>query len=169
MWRRRPRARGVEAPFPAPVTMEGSVERFDRDEIVAWLESTGRGNNDQVRLDAPAFTTPDDTDIEEVEILVCLAALTGEGLAGLGAGQLIALAERVDQADQLLLREVHALAARRDLLTYIDDLLEASYGPADALERAESSRLGRGISTRRDIRTCCACPGCCGCVTNAPL
>src|SRR5947209_6696 len=85
MWRHRPRARGVESPFPAPVTTEGGAERFDRDEIVAWLESTGRGNNDQARLDAPAFTTPDNADVEDVATLVCLAALTGEELAGLGA------------------------------------------------------------------------------------
>lgn len=148
MWRRRPRVRGVEFPFPAPITTEGPSERFDRDEIVAWLESTGRGNNRQTRLDAPTFTTPDDADIEDVATLLCLAALTGEELAGLDQDQLIALAEGVDRGDQLLLREVRAGAANRDLLAYVDDLVEASYGPADALVRAESSSLGRGTSER---------------------
>ena len=148
MWRRRPRARGVEFPFPAPITTEGPSERFDRDEILAWLESTGRGKNSQARLDAPTFTTPDNADIEDVAALLCLAALTGEELAGLDEDQIIALAEGVDEVDQLLLREVRTVATRRDLLSYVDDLVEASYGPADALDRVESSRLGRAGSRR---------------------
>ncbi len=57
-WRRRPRAGGVEAPFPAPVATDGRSERFNRDEVVAWLEATGRGNNKQVRLDAPGVAAP---------------------------------------------------------------------------------------------------------------
>jgi len=148
MWRRRPRARGREVRFPRPVTSTGGVERFDRDEIVAWLEQTGRGNNEDARQDAPALAVPDGAELEDVVTLLCLTALTGEELNGLTADQLVALAERADPSDRLLLREVRALAEVPHLLRYVDDLVEGSFGGPDALARAESGRLRREATER---------------------
>ena len=148
MWRARPRARGVRFPFPAPVTTVGGVERFDRDEIVAWLEATGRGKNDQARLDAPALTAPDSTEVEDVVSLVCLSELSGAELAGLTLAELVALAERVDPEDRFLLREVRDLMAGPDLASYVDALIAASYGPADAVDRVEAGRPGRERADR---------------------
>ena len=148
MWRRRPRAAGIEVPFPAPVATDGRSERFSRDEIVAWLEATGRGNNPQVRLDAPGIVAPEGADVEDVVALVCLSALTGEELTGQSQDELADLAEQADGDDQFLLREVRSLKADSQLLIYVDDLIEASFGPADALDRAESGHLGRQRANR---------------------
>src|SRR5260370_1112030 len=82
MWRRRLRVRGVEIPFPVPMQSADGIERFARDEVVAWLEATGRGNNVETRQDAPALSAPAGINIEAVVVLLCLHALTGEELAG---------------------------------------------------------------------------------------
>jgi len=148
-WRRRPRARGgVQVPFPQPASSTGGVERFDRDEVVAWLEKTGRGNNVEARQDAPAVSVPDGVDVEDVVVLLCLHALTGEDLDGLSNSQLVDLAERADPHDQLVLREVRALVETPALTRYVDDLIEASFGPEDALARVESGRLRRDAAER---------------------
>lgn len=149
MWRRRPRAAGgVEMPFPSPVAKVGRAERFDRDDVVAWLEATGRGNNAQVRLDALGVAAPEGVEVEDVVVLLCLAGLSGEELTGLTADDLMGLAEETDGKDQLLLREVRSLSTGPGLLTYVDELMEASFGPADAISRAESGRLGRDRGER---------------------
>lgn len=148
MWRRRPRVRGREVPFPQPVRTVGGVDRFDRDEIVAWLEETGRGNNVDARQDAPAFSTPDGAEVEDIVTLLCLHVLTGAELDGLSSTELADLAKRADAADRFLLREVRTLGDVPHLLRYVDDLVEASYGAADALVRVESGRLSREAAER---------------------
>jgi hypothetical protein len=153
VWRSRRRTKTGEIPFPSPVQVIARSERFDREEIVAWLEATGRGNNfrdghSQVRLDAPAVTPPADADLEDVVVLLCLAALAGEELATLTDNQLLDLSADLDADDNLVCRELPALVERRDLLKYVDDLMEASFGPADALDRAEAGRLGRDRGER---------------------
>ena len=85
MWRRRRTVRGIEIPFPTPVLRSGDVEQFARDEVVSWLEATGRGNNPEARQDAPALSVPAGTDLEDAVVLLCLYALAGEELAGLNA------------------------------------------------------------------------------------
>jgi hypothetical protein len=149
MWRRRPRTRGgVEIPFPRPVSAAGGAERFDRDEVVAWLEKTGRGNNAEARQDALAVSVPSGVDVEDVVVLLCLHALTGEELNGISKSQLVDLAELADPNDQLVLREVRALDDESGLLAYVDDLVEASFGLPDALSRVASGRLRREAAER---------------------
>ena len=58
-WRSRPSS----TPFPASVTTSDGIEHFDRDQVVDWLEATGRGHNTDVRLDAPAIAFPGDRDL----------------------------------------------------------------------------------------------------------
>ena len=147
-WRRRPRVRGRMIPFPQPVSSVGGIERFDREEIVSWLEQTGRGNAQDARQDAPALAIPDGILLEDVVTLVCLHAMTGSELGELSRTQLIAAAEHADDRDQLLLREVRSLGTVPHLLRYVDDLVEASYGPADALARVDASRLRREAGER---------------------
>ncbi len=152
MWRRRPRTRGgVEVSFPQPVSATGGIERFDRDELVTWLETTGRGNNDEARQDAPAVSVPAGVDGEDIVALLCLHAMTGDELDGLTKSQLVELAERADAHDHVVLREVRVLTDAPDLTRYVDDLVEASFGLDDALVRLESGRLrrqagGRGLT-----------------------
>jgi hypothetical protein len=148
MWRRRPRVLGRVVPFPQPVTSVRGIDRFDSDEVVAYLDATGRGKNDEVRQDAPAVSVPDDVDLEDVVTFLCLYALTGDELDGRTASQLVDVAERADANDRLLLREVRAAAGVPHLLRYVDDLVEASYGAPDALARVESGRLRREAAER---------------------
>lgn len=149
MWRRRPRTRGgIEIPFPRPVPAADSAERFDRDEVVAWLEKTGRGNNAEARQDALAVSVPSGVDVEDIVVLLCLHALTGEELDGISKSQLVDLAEIADPNDQLVLREVRALDDESELLAYVDDLVEASFGLPDALSRVASGRLRREAAER---------------------
>ncbi|MFL6140438.1 MAG: helix-turn-helix transcriptional regulator [Labedaea sp.] len=152
MWRKRPRVRGQHLPFPDPVEISGGMERFRRQDIVEWLERTGRGNNAEANLDAPALSVPDDVTMDELVTWLCLAALTGEELAETAPEQRKGLARGVDPDDQVLLREVEASIPAVCTLRFVDDLVEASYGPREALDRLEQGRAARALGTR-DLTT----------------
>lgn len=152
MWRKRPTVRGERIPFPPPAHISNGVEHFDRNAIVDWLRRTGRGNNAEVDLDAPALSAPNDVDLEDLVTLLCLASTTGAELAETTPDQRQELAETVDHGDGFLLSEVNAQAPSRPTLAYVDDLVEASFGPAEALERLENGRPGRANATR-DLTT----------------
>ncbi|MGW4634885.1 helix-turn-helix transcriptional regulator [Nocardia sp. NPDC004415] len=148
MWRKRPVARGEFVPFPAPVATVDRVERFRRDEVIDWLERTGRGNNTAHRLDAPALSVPDGVEFEHLVTLLCLAAASGRELAGLSGAELTALATDVDPGDTMLVAEVGTVPIEPKVLAYIDDLIESAFGLADALERLETGRAGRALEAR---------------------
>lgn len=148
MWRRRPRVRGRIVPFPSAVAVVDGVERFDRDEVVAWLKETGRGNNPDHEYDAPALSAPVGVDAGAVGVLLCLHALRVEQFEGENHASLVAAAEEADPGDRFVLRETRALELRPSLMRYADDLVEASFGPADALARLDSSRLRRETGAR---------------------
>jgi hypothetical protein len=148
MWRKRPRARGREIPFPTPVASVGGVERFDRAAVVEWLAATGRGNNTEAELDAATLTVPFGAELEDVVTLLCLHAVTGDELTGLGAGGLAAAAARADPEDRLLRREVEALGHSAELSRYVDELMEASFGPDYALARVMAGPLARREARR---------------------
>lgn len=148
MWRKRPRIRGELIPFPAPVQTVGNLERFSRDDVVDWLERTGRGKNSEARLDAPALSAPDGQDVDDLVTLLCLAATSGEELAETTAEERETLARGVDPGDQFMLREVIAMNPPQDTLRFVDDLVEASFGPEEALGRLEQGRLTRALAAR---------------------
>lgn len=148
MWRKRPMVRGEIVPFPLPVDTVGRVERFRRDEIIAWLERTERGNNTAHRLDAPALSVPDGVDFEQLVTLLCLATGSGRELTDMTAEELVELAREIDPEDSMLLAEIGAAAFEPAVLAYIDDLVESSFGPSDALERVEAGRAGRALEAR---------------------
>jgi hypothetical protein len=148
MWRRRPTVHGRAVPFPIAVETADGIERFDRDAIVAWLDDTGRGNNRQAGLDAPAAAAPDDADLDDLVSLLALSVASGAELGGQSAAQLTALAERIDGGDRMLLREIRGISQAPRLAGYIDELLDSSYGPPDALNRLLSGRAGRAQAER---------------------
>lgn len=139
-WRSRP----ASAPFPSPVKVVDGIERFDRDEVLGWLESTGRGRNREARLDAPAVVAPANLDLERAVVLLTLRAKVAEDIGTLSADERIALAEQIDPEDIFLLAEVRQLAVDDDLAVYVDELLEAAYGPSDALARLYNTRPAQG-------------------------
>jgi hypothetical protein len=148
-WRKRTTVRGEVMPFPAVVERVDGVDRFDRTDVVDWLQRTGRGNNqaDQA-LDAAAFTAPDEARFGDVVTLLALYALSGADFGSMSHSDLVDTARAADPDDELLLREVRRLSVTGDVLGYVDDLIGASYGPADALTRLETSRVGRELGLR---------------------
>ncbi|MFH5229975.1 hypothetical protein [Antrihabitans spumae] len=148
MWRKRPLVRGVSMPFPKPTSNENGVERFASDEVVDWLARTGRGNNPECGLDAPALAVPDGASIEDAVTLLCWCALAGEEVAETTHDERVAQVAERDVDDSFLMSEIAALRPSLDLLSYVDDLVEASLGLADALSRLETGRLQRQIGAR---------------------
>ncbi|NYI80626.1 hypothetical protein [Nocardioides panzhihuensis] len=143
MWRRRPNVRGRVIPFPAAVDTVAGIERFDRDEIVAWLAETGRGNNPDHAYDAPTLSAPLDVDTETVVALLCLRALGVTELEPLTPSGVAAAAADHDPEDLLVKREMAGAVLDAATLRYVDDLVEGSYGFSDALVRIGSGRLRR--------------------------
>jgi hypothetical protein len=148
MWRRRPRVRGLDMPFPKAVRSDGPVERFRRDEVVDWLTRTGRGNNAEHRLDAPALSVPVGVALEDLVTLLCLHAHSDGDLAELTATEREALAERSDAEDGFFLSEVRQLTVTDETLRFVDDLVEASFGLPEALTRLEAGSAGRALGRR---------------------
>ena len=141
-WRRRPNTAAGMLPFPPPLSADG-VERFAADEVVAWLEKTGRGRNAEARADAPAFSLREGFSLDEVVTMLALRSMCDCDLTALSAADLAALAYEADPDDEFLGSEVVGIGVKADLLAYVDDLHESAFGLIDALDRAEESRLGR--------------------------
>ncbi len=139
-WRSRP----ASTPFPNPRSTVAGVEHFARDEVVDWLEATGRGHNTDARLDAPAIASPGDHDLGSALVLLALRAAIAEDLEPLSADERIAQAVLIDPKDSWLASEVREVAHLDALARYADELLGAAYGPADALDRLYATRAARG-------------------------
>ncbi|MBU4336838.1 MAG: hypothetical protein KJ548_09710, partial [Actinobacteria bacterium] len=145
MWRSR--SAGTAHPFPAVAERLDSREAFRLDDVVSWLEQTGRGNNSAARQDAVASTALDllpvadrAVAVEGLLALLALKAQLGTPLAGLSADDLADLADDVDPHDRCLYREIAALGG--DVTTWAhhaDALASASYTP----RAAATSLLGR--------------------------
>ncbi|MQA16703.1 MAG: hypothetical protein GEV09_21990, partial [Pseudonocardiaceae bacterium] len=143
MWRNRPMVRGRFLPFPDPIATAGGLERFSRDEIVGWLRDTGRGNNGEAALDAPALSVPAGAPLEDLVTLLCLRTHSGEELSGTTPEERDDLARGIDPHDEFMLREVRAAEGGAGALEFVDELVEAAFGGGDALARLERGRLGR--------------------------
>lgn len=148
MWRKRPMVRGVSMPFPDPVETVNGVARFARADVVNWLARTGRGNNPEHIDDAPALSVPESVALEDVVTLLCWHVLTGEDLAGTSLTERIHGADEFDPDDEFLATEIRELRAADAVLSYVDDLVEATLGARDALARLESGRLKRVMGLR---------------------
>lgn len=139
-WRSRPSA----VPFPTATSVASGIEKFDRDEVLDWLEATGRGRNDEARLDAPAVAVPEDLAVDDAVVMLALRSGVAQDLAPLTSAARIALAQELDPEDQYLLTEAIGLAGEDGLAEYVDELLGSSYGASDALDRLYASRAAQG-------------------------
>lgn len=138
-WRSRPSV----LPFPTAMSAAG-IEKFDREEVLDWLEATGRGRNDEARLDAPTVAVPEDLAVDDAVVMLALRSGVAQDLAPLTSTARITLAQKLDPEDQYLLTEASGLAADDGLAGYIDELHESSYGASDALDRLYASRAAQG-------------------------
>jgi hypothetical protein len=155
VWRKRPVVAGETVPFPEPVAAQGGVEEFAGDEIVAWLERTGRGNNPEVRADAaaylrlPTLATAKVSVEDAITALLCLKARTGATLAALDPDGVLDLADEADPDDEILFREVEALGDHLPMLaSYVDDLTDAAYDVVGALDRVQARRAPTTAAAR---------------------
>lgn len=145
----RSRSAGSNHPFPPPILHDQGQDWFAVEEIVDWLETTGRGNNPSVREDAPAFATltgqsakGDETVWLGITALLCLSAITGRVLAGLSTGELLELADDVDENDSFLYSELTDVGERLEPLAgYADGLGTAAYSPSAAFEKLMGERF----------------------------
>lgn len=131
MWRRR--SAGTATPLP-PLDADG---RLDAAEFVAWLEATGRGRNDQARVEAPRHG---DTlqvaaaRLDAVSALLLAHHALGEPLADVPADDVVDVL--LDPAVSTVLDGSTLVGALADdaLVELVDALAEAEYTPAAALD-----------------------------------
>jgi hypothetical protein len=150
MWRRRSRA--TSRPFPPAHEWRGSQEFFARQEVVAWLEDTGRGNNPEARADVAAHSVLNDTstrDSDALSALLALRRLHGGSLAGLSVDDLLDLADAHDPDDHVLLSEIERADDLPGLAGAAEALVEAAWGELAAHRRIVETRLrlpGTGLA-----------------------
>lgn len=142
-WRRRTTVRGEFLPFPAAATTRAGVDFFDREQILDWLERTGRGRNLESRIEAPSLSVPDAVTFNDAVTMLALRSAVGDDLGQRSGAELIALAEEIDPNDRFLLTEARAISTDQALASYVDELVEGSFGPRDALNRLYGTRLAR--------------------------
>lgn len=152
VWRRRRHTGGRFEPFPEPLASAGPVKRFSRAEVVEWLTRTGRGNNPAHRLDAPALSVPVGVPLEDLVTLLCLHAHVDGDIADLTAAEREQLARRADPRDEFLLAEVKQLSVSDEVVRFIDELVEASFGLGEALTWLEEGPAGRALARRELTR-----------------
>lgn len=147
MWRTR--SAKSDRPFPPAIAKELGQEYFDVDQVVEWIETTGRGNNKDARADAAAFASldggsprGDETIFLGLTALLGLSALSGRQLGDLTKTEVLDLADDHDPDDRFLYREVAALSTRLVPLSHYADLLaDAAYSPAAAFEQLMTERF----------------------------
>lgn len=152
MWRIR--AAASDLPFPAPLGGVVGEERFDVDSVVEWLETSGRGNNRDVRADAPACSLPaglslrDDPRLfEGLTALLCLKVISGVEVGGASPSDVQTIAAVADPTDRLLRRELQQLGSRLGAVAvYADQLADAAFGSALALEGLLDQRFRHGLA-----------------------
>lgn len=150
MWRRRSRA--TSRPFPPAHEWRGSQEFFARQEVVAWLEDTGRGNNPEARADVAAHSVLNDTstrDSDALSALLALRRLHGGSLAGLSVDDLLDLADAYDPDDHVLSSEIERADDLPGLAGAAEALVEAAWGELAAHRKIVETRLrlpGTGLA-----------------------
>lgn len=150
-WARR------HADFPQPVGNEGGSPVFDGRAVIEWLLTTGRGKSDarQLRAELALHTLsfwcrrmPARTMLDGVTALIHLRYELDEPLADLGWDALLQRADEIDFEDTYIRQEVFALtsddAAGQALAGLADELIEAAYSPAEAVEWVMEARRRLG-------------------------
>lgn len=147
-------------PFPAPIADHTTQQFFRADEVVVWLEATGRGKNPEARAEVAllsALTSLGTTGsagggIDELTALLTLKAITGVELRSLGALDLHDLADDGDPHDLCLYSEL-ARSSREltSLMAIVDDVASAGFTPAAAVEAVFGRRQRLGLHTH--VRT----------------
>lgn len=145
MWLKRPVA---GAPFPSP----SPTGRYAADEVLDWLERTGRGNNPQPRLDLALETTFNagrgTKEMQALTAMVAARSIVDCPLASMDTEDLLDAVEEADPDDDWLWSEVEALDVER-LSHEADALVEAAWTTSDAHDRLVQEVTRRTANTPR--------------------
>ena len=161
----RTRSRGTAFPFPESKLKNGAQELFASEEIIEWLQATGRGNNPEFKEDSAAHATLARENFSLITALLALQQFLGQPLAQFSSIELLDAADELDPDDDFIYSEIDA--AQDDLafiVDYVDKLVDASYGALPAFEslfkdrfRANETALSRTAlseSARRLVAKC---------------
>lgn len=158
MWRKR--SCGGPLPFPSPLETVNGVELFDADEVSAWLQATGRGNNPETGNDvavhaqpaAPAGALKDGRKtFDGLTALLALKVMTGQVLANQTASGLLDEADEADPDDLFLYSELESLgSALPGLASFADRLADSAYSAPAAFEKLLTHRFKEGLREHAD-------------------
>jgi hypothetical protein len=159
MWRKR--SSGGPMPFPAATAQVNGVEQFDADDVTAWLQATGRGNNPEARNDvavfarlaAPLGELPRDSrqTFDGLTALLALKVITGQTVGGMTAAELLDAADEADPDDVFLYTELEALgSALAGLAGFADRLTDSAFSAPAALEKLLAHRFKEGLREQSD-------------------
>ena len=159
MWRKR--SSGGPMPFPAATAQVNGVEQFDADDVTAWLQATGRGNNPEARNDvavfarlaAPLGELPRDSrqTFDGLTALLALKVITGQPVGGMTAAELLDAADEADPDDVFLYTELEALgSALAGLAGFADRLTDSAFSAPAALEKLLAHRFKEGLREQSD-------------------
>lgn len=159
MWRRR--SSGGPLPFPAAAATANGVELFDADEVTAWLQATGRGNNPEAtndaavfaRLATPAAGAPRDSrqTFDGLTSLLALKVITGQILSRTSVAELLDSADEADPDDVFLYSELEALgSALPGLANFADRLADSAFSAPAAFEKLLAHRFKAGLREQSD-------------------
>ncbi len=159
MWRTR--SSGGPLPFPASTSQAVGVELFDADDVTAWLQATGRGNNPEARNDvavfarlaAPSAVAPRDSrqTFDGLTALLALKVITGQALTQSTASELLDTADEADPDDVFLYSELEALgSAITGLAGFADRLADSAFSAPAAFEKLLAHRFKEGLREQSD-------------------
>lgn len=158
MWRKR--SSGGPLPFPSPAETVNGVELFDADEVTAWLQATGRGNNPEAGNDVAVHAKPADhagplkdgrKTFDGLTALLALKVITGEVLGNLDASRLVDEADEADPDDLFLYSELEALgSALPGLASFADRLADSAFSAPAAFEKLLTHRFKEGLREHAD-------------------
>ncbi|MEW1950839.1 hypothetical protein AB0280_16510 [Pseudarthrobacter sp902506025] len=157
MWRRRSSAGPL--PFPVPAETVNGVELFDADEVTAWLQATGRGNNPEARNDVAVHAKPAANGslkdgrktFDGLTALLALKVITGQALGNRSASGLLDEADEADPDDLFLYSELEALgSALPGLASFADRLVDSAYSAPAAFEKLLTHRFKEGLREHAD-------------------
>ena len=157
MWRKR--SAGSAHPFPEPAAREAGRELFDAEQVGAWLEATGRGNNPEAVSDAAAFArvpgsaagSPQGATLDALTALLTLKALTGHALGTLSTAEVLDLADECDPDDTFLYTELEAKGSSlASTAAFADRLVDSAYNAPAAFEQLLAARFRMGLREHSD-------------------
>lgn len=159
VWRKR--SSGGQSPFPASSGQINGMELFDADDITAWLEATGLGNNPEVRNDAAAFArmmAPASAEAQDgrrsfngLTALLALKVIIGQELSARTADELLDAADEADPDDLFLYAELEALGSElAGMAGFADRLADSAFSAPAAFEKLLSKRFREGLREQSD-------------------